>query len=509
MTGGDSMSEFATKFMDLFSGLDRAYGKYEITSKRTDGKQNGTAATVKKPVTVELWEKHLDGKQGIGIVPITDRSTCYFGAIDIDVYMGLDLKEIAIKMKELNLPFVPCRSKSGGCHLFLFTKEEVTALLLQTKLKEIASVIGYGDCEIFPKQTNILADRGDIGQWINMPYFDNIRGNRYGVKDNGTPMSMEEFLTFATAHQLTKKELEQLTLSVSDDFEDGPPCIQHLITQGFPEGTRNDGLFNLGVYARMASADHWEQLVESYNIKYMIPPLRSDEVQTVIRSLKKKDYIYTCSKAPVKPYCNSAICRLRKYGVGVNSSMPILTSLTKYNSSPPVWFMDVDGGGRLELSTDDLQNQSRFQKRCMERLNLMPPQINRTAWQQMLQHLLDNVVIIDAPVDSSAKGQLIEYLEKFCTGRAQARSKDELLLGKPWLENKKHYFRMSDFMAFLERNHFKEFKVNQIAAIFKDKGAQHHFFILKGKGVNCWAFPQFAEQIEAHDPPDMGKGVPY
>ena len=48
-----------------------------------------------------------------------------------------------------------CRSKSGGAHLFLFTEEPVTAEDLRNKLTQLAAVLGYGNCEIFPKQIKI------------------------------------------------------------------------------------------------------------------------------------------------------------------------------------------------------------------------------------------------------------------------------------------------------------------------------------------------------------------
>lgn len=36
---------------------------------------------------------------------------------------------------------------------------------------------------------------------------------------------------------------------VDEEIKDGPPCLQALMRQGFPEGTRNNGLFNIGVYS--------------------------------------------------------------------------------------------------------------------------------------------------------------------------------------------------------------------------------------------------------------------
>jgi hypothetical protein len=496
--------------MLLFRGLDTAYGIYKLasTTKRSDGKIKGEAATIKKPVTRELWQKHLDGKAGLGIIPITERSTVYFGAIDVDVYMGLEMLEIVKKIELFNVPLVPCRSKSGGCHLYLFTQDEVTAADMQHKLKEVAAALGYGDCEIYPRQTEILSDRGDIGQWLNMPYFDNVRGGRYCIKSNGDHMSMTEFLDYAEAARLSIEKFNDLQVKLTDDLTDGPPCLQHLITQGFPEGTRNDGLFNLGVYARMSSPDTWKHELEVLNNKYMNPPLKSAEIQGLFKSLNKKEYMYTCNKSPIKPHCNSVICRTRRFGVGNNGGLPVMSNLTKYNTNPPIWFVDVENS-RMELMTEDLQSQTRFQKRCMEALNIMPPQVTRTAWQTVIQHLMDNVQIIEASADSSTQGQLLELLERFCTQKAQANVIDEVLLGRPMTKDGKHSFRLSDFMGYLERHHFREYKVHQVTSILRAIGGEHQFSNIKGRGINFWVIPEFGVQTTGHALPNMGKEVPY
>jgi|TARA_R100000482_G_C5090307_1_gene130472 hypothetical protein len=227
----------------------------------------------------------------------------------------------------------------------------------------------------------------------------------------------------------------------------------------------------------------------------MDPPLASTEVQAVMKSANRKDYHYTCSKAPIAPYCNAAVCKLRAHGIDGGNDMPTIHSLTKFDSNPPIWFLDIEGGGRLELETDDLQNQRRFQKKCMEKLNMLPSKMSEPAWAKLINHLMDNLTIIPAPVDASPIGQLMEHIDRFVNGRAQARSKEELLLGKPWTEHNKHYFRMSDLMAYFDRMHFRDYRIHQVTAILKQNGAEHHFFNLKGKGTNCWSIAK----IETHD----------
>jgi hypothetical protein len=506
------MIKLAKQLSELYAGYDQAYGTFKITGVRgRDNKKEGIAKVIKAPVTEQLWLNHVAGEASLGIVPIRADNTCVFGAIDVDVY-PIDIGETLRKVSEANFPLIPTTTKSGGLHLWLFTTEPVPAELMQRKLREMAAVLGFGGSEIFPKQTEVLLSRGDVGSWINMPYFDYEKTTRHGVYIDSSVLTLEEYLDFAGKNKLTLEQLEDLgkTKESKNGLDQGPPCLQHLIVQGMPPGTRNIGLYNLGVYAKKRDPDNWEAQLEQFNIKYMDPPLGSSEVKELIKSLKKKDYQYQCKVQPLAGHCNSAVCRGRKYGVGNHSGMPIITSLTKFNTTPPIWFVDVEGGGRVELNTDDLQSQIRFQKRCIDTLNSMPPVMKNDAWQTMIQALLENVNVIEAPKDASPQGLLVEYIEKFCTQRAQAKSRDEIILGKPYSEAGWHHFRMSDLLNYLERNKFRDFRQHQIANIIKTQcGGEHRFFNIKGKGVNCWAIPEVLATNLDLPVPSEHKPAPY
>ena len=182
-----------TRFKAIFSGLDIAYGTYRIEKAKDNGKQAGKAVVVRKPPTDDLWVKHLQGVDpSLGIIPIRADNSCIWGCVDIDQY-PLDLAGLVKKVRHLNLPLVVCRSKSGGAHVFLFTTVPVSAYDMQRYLKTAAALLGEAGREIFPKQTEILVERGDTGNFLNLPYFGGDDGLRYGIKDDGTSASMEEF----------------------------------------------------------------------------------------------------------------------------------------------------------------------------------------------------------------------------------------------------------------------------------------------------------------------------
>jgi len=503
--------QIAKLLLEIFHGSMDAYGIYRITGTEVRGegiKLVGEAATIRRPVTEELWQSHIDGKQAIGIIPIDSDNKTFFGAIDIDIY-PMDYAEMAAKIRTLKLPLVPVKTKSGGMHLYLFMKEKISCAMIQARLLDFAIKLGHGDKEIFPKQKEVKTERGDVGVFINSPYFNikDGRSTRCGVYPDGTEMDIADFIEEAKSMQQTVEQLMGFTLDLINEMVDGPPCLQHLIGKKVTSGNRNIVLTNIGRYLRKADQENMVSRGHEFNNLYFDPPLADAEVTSTVQSAGKKDYEYNCNKSPLKQHCNKELCQTRKYGVSrlLTDSFQ-LENLTKYNSDPPIWFVNIQGlGVRLELSTEDLQSQVRFQSKCLNAANMYPPKLSNNAWLSMMQNLLQKVTIIEASKDTSPRGQFFELLEKFCTNRVQAKSKDELLLGKPWLNEGRHYFKLSNVMEYLDRNHFKEFKVHQIASMLKEKGGETGFFNVKNKGINWWSIPEFPKQTEGFDVQGIAK----
>jgi hypothetical protein len=181
-------------FSAIFDGLEDAFGTYKIEKTNSNGKMSGKAALLREPRTKDHWEGHLSGKgMSLGIIPINAENNCKWGCIDIDQY-PLDHKHLVEKIRRMKLPLVVCRSKSGGAHCFLFTSEWIEAKEMQQTLQSISAALGYGQSEIFPKQIKLHLDRGDVGNFLNLPYYDAEGGLRYAIKDDGTSATLKEFI---------------------------------------------------------------------------------------------------------------------------------------------------------------------------------------------------------------------------------------------------------------------------------------------------------------------------
>ncbi len=490
-----------TQFKAIFSGLDIAYGTYKIKSERGDGKQAGQATVVRKPPVDELWTRHLEGVEpSLGIIPIRADNSCIWGCIDIDQY-PIDHKGLVEKVAALKLPLIVCRSKSGGAHVFLFTKEPTPARDFQRYLKNAASLLGEAGREIFPKQAEILVERGDTGNFLNLPYFGGDAGTRYAFNPDGSAASLDEFYALHAANvQEPGFAFPEPPKAPDSPIKDGPPCLQALCTQGIPEGGRNNALFNIGIYLKKAFPSGWEDQLIDHNFKYISPPLPNNEAQLILKQVGKKEYHYKCKDAPLNSFCNSGLCRTRKHGIGNKGpDAPEVSALSKYASEPPLWFLDVNGH-RIELETDSLFNQMAFQKACLERLNLLPPTLRKQDWEHMLNALLKEMIeteqIVVASEDTSVTGRFLDLLEEFTAHMQQAMDRDEIIMGRPWTDDEeaKTYFRMKDLEAHLKRNNFIALTAPKIAARIRDLGGEPMSLFLKGRTIRCWRIPRFEKQ---------------
>jgi hypothetical protein len=395
------------KFMAVFEGSSTAHGQTTIGNVRKNGKTDAKSFIVKEPLTIDLVRDHLNGTRGIGSIPITSENNCKFGVLDIDTY-PIDHADIAKRCKTMKLPFVVCRSKSGGAHLFLFLKEYYPAVDIRDYLGEMAAALGHSNCEIFPKQDQILIDRGDVGNFINLPYFDADNSLRYAVDEKGKEMTLETFLNVVEKKTVTLEDLAKLNLGNNKkEFDDAPWCLRIFFNLGIPE----------------------------------------DE--------------------PMQSHCDKKACKQAKYGIGGHDTLPEIGGLTILKSEPRLFFLDVDGK-RLELSTEQLQMPIQFQRACIEQIDFMPPLFKPGDWQVLVNNLLSTATSIEASEELTLTGQFKELVETYCTSRIRAKSPEEMTMGKPWTEDDLTYFTMKGLQEFLKQRGFTTFNRPQIQQRLKD-----------------------------------------
>ena len=443
--------------MKLFKGYELAHGQYRVQKTESDGKMSGRAVTVAEPATQENFESHLNGGDYIlGIIMLRENNSCNFGVIDVDIRGDVKLNESLEQLeKKINkTPLVLCRSKSGGAHLYLFCEPAIPAIDMVAKLNEFAATLGYGGAEIFPKQISRANER-DRGNWINLCYWDGDKTERYAIH-NGKKLDLKNFIKLAEKKSTTFEELENYKPDLVDIFNDGPPCLQHLMTMGFPEGGRNISLFNVGVYYRKKNPDDWQEDLMKFNYEHVSTPLPSSEVNGLVKAVSKKDYAYTCKQSPICNYCEKSKCMKRSFGIGgvAGGATIQIDAITKYeteNRSSVRWYIEIQGE-RIEVTTPQLLDQRQLQKLCVEKLNKCPSTMPAQKWEQRINELLSSVEVVVDPDDASPQGQFEKMLDSFLTGKVQARHKDEIMNAKPWHDSDegKVYFRSEDLLIYLD-----------------------------------------------------------
>ena len=492
-------------FFRVFPGLNRAYGEFVITE-RKGLKLDGYGKTIRKTYNEKLWKEHLDGETGLGVIPIDENDQCRWGCLDVDDY-SVNIEKVSKQFLKKNL--IVCRSKSGGAHIFIFTKKPVSASEMINKLKDIVKRFGFVKYDLRPQQTKLL-NKEDVGSWLNMPYFGGEQSDRYALYD-GKVLTPEHFIQWIDKFAVDNLDeidlgfIEKLNKS-NEILPGGPPCLQQLLSQGpLGEGSRNNGLFNIGVYLRKRFPEEWQEKLEEYNDKHLDPPLKPREFTSVLNSLDKKTYNYKCKDSPINSVCNKTKCLTCEFGINDEGTMPILNSITKILTNPPQYFLTLSEKKVGPLSSKQVYSFIDFKQVVFENLDMLLPKINDRLWTETINDLMGRVISVEAPKDSSNEGRLLDLLERFCTGSTSSTEIEDLLRGKAIIQETVTEFRINDFMEFLDRHRFKEFKLHEITAYLKNLGATHSGKKVKGKFTNTWSVPNFQMQTEEFKQPTINK----
>ena len=481
------------KFRKIFTGLEERFGYHIIDyESASEEKKSGVSRTSDYPHTLQMWQAHLRGEKfdvlvkgrtikadSLGLCPIINKQNkCWWGAIDLDNYKP-DIKELFKKLKSINVPFIPFRSKSGGIHLYIFVTEAVSALLMREKLHSIKHIFGVEKPDrIFPVQKYLDLDKGSAGSWINMPYHNCKNTERYMIKEDGSKATLEEFFEAYEKKKITPGQLKKLSCELENDwFKDGPPCLQTLASFGIEKGDRSEVLLEMTRYLKLRFPDEWENKVSLYNTKFFEPKgtgLSYKEVQSTIGSRNKKDYSYRCDSAHLSKFCNKGQCILRKYGVksikGLRNAA--LGPLSYIRSTPRQWFLGFDGD-EVKLNSKELTNQQLAREAATEQRGKTPPKMKQADWDAAIIELQERATGEDAPEESNPMFKLKEIMKNFCF--KSRRSEDRAQIDrKPFVDTKKNMVHFTFDTLFTHLVDEKKWKFSE---------ENTHFFLKKMGGV--------------------------
>lgn len=406
------------RFMDLFRSNQRSYGTW-LSKNKIDA--DGRASTIRGSVPQEAFRSHLEGALGLGLVPILDDNTCWWGAIDVDTHgpagRDFDLLQLAAKVEEFKFPLMVCRSKSGGAHLYLFLSAPCPVALVKPQLGRWAKVLGWPSAEVFPKQVSLDVPLGGreqpLGNWINLPYFNAGSTGRYCVI-GGREASLEYFLEVAESsrHTFSPSEMSGET----GEYKSGPPCLQEMIKGRIDEGSRNNAVFQAAVFLKRAYPDDWKPRVNEFNAMALAKPLLVRELRQITSSVGRKDYNYKCREEPCRSFCNRELCRTRDFGITDGDTkaneLPPFDKIEKVIATPVRWIIHIQQR-TIELPTNQLFDFNAVRQAVFEKLNLLLPRMKSDEWDVHLREIGEGAKIRhETTVEDIIFVKLCEFLRR-------------------------------------------------------------------------------------------------
>lgn len=468
------------EFKALFKGNQRSFGVWNPHTR--------TMTTELRSYTGGDFNRHLSGEMGLAIVPILDDNTCYYGVIDIDTIdddKDIDIKAVSDKIRASSLPLIACRSKSGGVHCYMFMEVATSTKTIRAILKAWAIELGFPNAEIFPKQERMQYDPEtralQLGNHINLPYFNAEYTERYAI-DNGKICDLQYFVASATTARLSPEAVERLYGTLHPD---APPCLQRLLKYGVHEGSRNTALYNFTIYFKRAFKSNYRELLFDVNNKLFDEPLPHREASSVISSASRRKYFYKCKEEPLASLCDKRACLQRKYGIqpeqDVDDRMPQFAALQKHMTEPVRWILLVDDK-TITLSTPQLLDFRAVREAVADTHTKLIPLVPNDHWAKMLEKLMADATVVDAPDDASTAGlmrsKLLSFIKKVNTDVADEVGERQLLLrGVPILQtidgDRYIVFRGEYFVDFLKRNKAEELRGANLWMALKDMGLLH------------------------------------
>lgn len=185
--------DLVKSFSELFAGRVDAYGSWE-------------GGCVKTPVTSGSYTKHLWGQEYIGIYPMMDDSTVWWGCSDIDVNDIDQARNIQLALK-LKLIESWVEKTVKGFHVWVFARHPVSARVMRRALLAAHSAAKVPAKEINPKQE----EASGYGNYVRLPYpgalfeFPTVR---YIIDGSDKPMLLEDFVEKAKTYSVSQGDLE-------------------------------------------------------------------------------------------------------------------------------------------------------------------------------------------------------------------------------------------------------------------------------------------------------------
>ena len=463
-------------FIKVFSGNRDFYLEHviDLDVETKKGKKHQAEAFFKnQELKDSVYMRHITGSRGLGVCPVYDTDKALFGCIDIDNY-SKSTKLLVQARYDLELPLFPCKSKSGGLHIYFFVRKAVKAKSLIDALEEVVKILGIdktfgeGNVEIFPKQTKLAS--GTKGNTITIPYF-----NAENPVSWLWSQTLEPVTASAAVDKIKKGRTTIAALADALDnvpYDDAPCCIQTVLLSSAlgKDSGRNNFLFTCSVYLKKKYGDSFKKYLEEFNDK-LAYPVTEQELESIYSSVVSNEYNYKCKDVPCKVYCNKIECAKREFGVGKDKgyfSGIDYGTLTRMKAEEPyyIWKLKhVDSEEYKDITFKDEQallDQKFFARMCVRYLNHAPFRVKDNEWFKILNTVMDTALEeceVEKETDTSDRAEVRDAFKKFLAQQQTTRNLPvQVKLGFVHKNCTKYFFTHRGFEQFLD---LEKIKVNR------------------------------------------------
>lgn len=202
-----------------------------------DGDGGKMKANPGTPVTGQFGEAefsaHIAGEIGIAGQALLTKETVRWAAIDVDYYNEDTYTHILYLIQDKGMPLIPCWSKSGNLHIYLFLSEEIGVQGVVDFLGHVANLLGLNPdhTELRPLQTKAGKKGNSVP--LNLPYFGDVTGRV--TKSDGIGIEpIESFLDEAESKSLSGVDFKSWQIKL---LFNAPACVMKYFHTGEKEGT--------------------------------------------------------------------------------------------------------------------------------------------------------------------------------------------------------------------------------------------------------------------------------
>jgi hypothetical protein len=170
----------------------------------------------------------------------------------------------------------------------------------------------------------------------------------------------------------------------------------------------------------------------------------------------------------------------------------------KYNTDPPYYVWRVNGKPLTFYSESELIEQKSFREQCLRSIGVLPVRLKDADWSAIVTQAFANVVNKDPSSNELSVGSMFrEYLTEFLTGRAMAKTVDQILMNKVYFdkENDRYIFRGKDLAQFLlNQRQFKNYTLPQLQVKLGEMNAISYTIFINDANpqLRIWAIPRAA-----------------